>query len=157
MLEYCLTAEMLRLCCNSPLLLLSSLKRECDCQAWSLAPPALNTSMWEAQGGSACGPPLRRASAFRLKDILMCNQWHLNRCVIRVSLSWVRIALFLLGDCEPLSTWTEYFCLYCDICITNKDYTFMRKEPQCFFPCYTGLSVYIFFYCSRKLQVYFCF
>lgn len=148
---------MLRLCCNSPLLLLSSLKRECDCQAWILAPPALNTSMWDAQGGSACDPPLRRASAFRLKDILTCNQWHLNRCVMRVSLSWVRIALLLFGEYEPLSTWTEYFCSYCNVYITNKITLSWGRNCTVFFPCCTGLSVYIFFYFSRKLQVYFFF
>lgn len=148
---------MLRLCCSSPLLLLSSLKRECDCQAWSLAHPALNTSMWEARGGSACGPPLRTASVFRLKDILMCNQWHLNRCVIRGSLSWVQIALFLLGEYEPLSTWIEYFCSYCDTYITNKDYAFIRKRLHGFFLYGTELSAYIFFYFCGKLQVYFCF
>jgi len=35
-------------------------------------------------------PPPRTASAFRLKDIPICNQWHLSRCVSRVSLSWVQ-------------------------------------------------------------------
>lgn len=53
---------MLWFCCNSPLLLLSSLERERVCQAWSLAPPASNPSMWEAQSSSACGPTQRTIS-----------------------------------------------------------------------------------------------
>lgn len=38
MFKYYVTTEMLWLCCNSPLLLLSSLKWKCDCQAWRQAP-----------------------------------------------------------------------------------------------------------------------